>query len=244
MIKDQRESTAGLCTAFYSSNAGSPHRPELHIVYDKHVVYTRLACDGLFRDTVGGSWKTTARNALEEADDQFEAVFGIDFLLRSSEEIKEWTSPIDTCTCSPTCSPSHTNGSYSAYWHLEPTEMMWDARADPGVGSNDVIACLTGAPVMKYWVEWPPYYTNCPGCQSGPACIAVHNFDYCGELMQTWKALRHEMSHFFEACNHDYDPNDPIQCVMTCKSNLTVYWPYGWCESCKTTISTNKAKYD
>jgi hypothetical protein len=33
MIKDQRESTVGTCTAFYSSNYGSPHRPELHIVY-------------------------------------------------------------------------------------------------------------------------------------------------------------------------------------------------------------------
>jgi hypothetical protein len=36
MIKDQRESSSdvGKCTAFYSSNYGSPHRPELHIVYD------------------------------------------------------------------------------------------------------------------------------------------------------------------------------------------------------------------
>jgi Family of unknown function (DUF6345) len=34
MIKEQRESTLNQCTAFYSSNYGSPHRPELHIVYN------------------------------------------------------------------------------------------------------------------------------------------------------------------------------------------------------------------
>jgi hypothetical protein len=243
MIKEQRESTLNQCTAFYSSNYGSPHRPELHITYANHVVYTRLACDYLFKDRVGG-WsnaKTVAKNALETADDAFMTSFGIDFLLRSSEEIKPWWSPIDACDAEPSgyCSLSH------YYAHIDPTTMLSNARTQLTMQEVDVMVCITGAATMKDRYEDTDYYTEYPGYTAYTAdeCIVAydyHNWEYETNI-PTYVAIRHELSHCFgPVLNHSTE----VQCVMWVTDEYSIPYPWGWCSTCASTIYGCRAKFD
>jgi hypothetical protein len=249
MIKDTRESdmTNNTWTTFYSSNMGSPHRPELHILYNVHVVDTKLACDGLFRNHIaaeGGSWSTAASNALETADDAFASTFNIDFNVLSTPS---WNSPIDSCSAGTGCSSDH-----SYYSHLEPTSMMEQALTNLGMGTPagtaDVMVCITGAPTMKVGFEGQ-YWDPCPGmnrADGGDMCIVVHDYSYDtgGVTMATWKAMQHELGHSFG------DSNDPVPnhwdgrwCVMNIASNLTVPFPDMWCSSCKTTINAHRSQH-
>ena len=220
---------------FYSKEAGSPHRPELHLVYNYEQVDVHMVCDGVFRSAAGSSWSTIACNAMERVDDQMAKEFGIKFNVQTPAS--SWYSLIDECSNKPDCSLSHATSSY-AYEHLEPSSMLVDALGCNRNGA-DILASVTGAMRLRI-VELDPYCNiSCAGMAFEPSdgILAAYSPDW----ESLWKYLQHEVCHLFGALDHHGPP--ATYCVEYVTGDLRVPYADMWCEPCALAIQENALKY-
>lgn len=233
VLKEPTESNTNQKTRFYSSDAPSPNKPELHIEYTLESVDVKIACDGLYRTAVGSSWASTASTALEKADDAFVSQFGIDF---NAASVVSWTSCIDDCSEGSDCDYTHGEPN-DHYTHLNAYGNIDDAVNDLGMANVDLLVCVS----RPFWgfclydsdEDRTRYFFGLAYGLEDDKCIIVHN----AVNMLSWQEMRHEISHLY-GC---YDHYEYAFCIMYFDDvSDTLPYPNEWCSECRNYILNNR----
>lgn len=173
-----------------------------------HLVVTKVAADEEWRTFFGSTnWDDAARDRLEAADNQMYTNWGIDIVVTS---YVPWDSNPDSgASCGV---------------------LLYDARADVGRGTSDVVAAFTLQD------------TGSGGCTDGSWAILI---DYQSSSAD-WKVTQHELSHLYGASDvygqENVHPNDVMENPYADPNKWCTYLQGSWNHF--GTISLNSGKYD
>lgn len=162
-----------------------------------HTVYAKIAADEEYRSFYGSTWLTTARNAMESADNAMNTEFGIDFVYSSSVS---WDTSFDTQR--PICGRSD--------------GLLEELQRDVLRGSADVVVGFTKNSLLG----------SSHGCAGGNhALLHLHGSTSTARTYNSWVTLQHEFSHFYGAPDRYPDSgNDHQNDVMEDHYNYPDFW--------------------
>jgi len=231
VLKEPSESNTNQKTRFYSSDAPSPHKPELHIVYSiptANYVSIKKATDRTFREEYP-SYTTKIDNYISAIDDPFIATWNINFThyaWRSFTTLPAYDCSYDhNVECNGGCGNSGPCGTRCANDTSTPNHHKNHYRnfylAENGVGSADIQLSFFGFnPCSAGGLSRGDYST-----------IACPDLSYWSDTYIK-RSIQHEVSHLF-GC-HDSSCSSGQDCIMSGGFDNK---PFGqtdiWCESCE-----------
>lgn len=228
MLKDETESGTSQYTAFYSSDAESPNKPELVVTYTEYPansISVRKMTDFAYRKEYS-AYTTKINNYFANIALPFYSKWNITFTHHSWEHVSALpaigctlANNIDCCSNKQECGsdcvnddvmPNHHKNHYYNYYNLK---KYGEGTADITVGFFGFNPCAA-AGLTAGWL--------CTVCQPN---TLNENYKY--------RTLQHELSHFFGCKDNDCTPGQ--KCIMSGGFDNEDFNPNHkniWCDKC------------